>query len=54
VLGGLADAAAIGSALVTEIENANSVEAAASALAARIRLLKQAARHGLSRREVVQ
>jgi tryptophan synthase alpha chain len=54
VLGGLADAAVIGSALVTEIENANSVEAAASALAARIRPLKQAARHGLSRREVVQ
>jgi tryptophan synthase alpha chain len=54
LLGGLADAAVIGSALVTEIENANSVEAAASALSARIRLLKQAARHGLSRREVVQ
>jgi tryptophan synthase alpha chain len=54
VLGGLADAAVIGSALVTEIENANSVEAAASALSARIRPLKQAARHGLSRREVVQ
>jgi tryptophan synthase alpha chain len=54
VLGGLADAAVIGSALVAEIENANSVEAAASALAARIRPLKQAARHGLSRREVVQ
>jgi len=54
LLGGLADAAVIGSALVTEIENANSVEAAASALSARIRPLKQAARHGLSRREVVQ
>jgi tryptophan synthase alpha chain len=54
VLGGLADAAAIGSALVTEIENANSVDAAATALAARIRPLKEAARHGLSRREVAQ
>jgi tryptophan synthase alpha chain len=54
VLGGLADAAAIGSALVTEIENANSVDAAAAALAARIRPLKQAARLGLSRREVTQ
>ncbi len=53
VLGGLADAAVIGSALVTEIENAKSVEAAATGLAARIRSLKQAASHGLSRREVV-
>jgi tryptophan synthase alpha chain len=54
VLGGLADAAVIGSALVTEIENANSVDAAAVALAARIRPLKEAARHGLSRREVAR
>jgi tryptophan synthase alpha chain len=52
VLGGLADAAVIGSALVSEIENAKSVEAAATALALRIRSLKEAARHGLSRREV--
>jgi tryptophan synthase alpha chain len=52
LLGGLADAAVIGSALVSEIENAKSVDAAATALAARIRLLKEAARHGLSRREV--
>jgi tryptophan synthase alpha chain len=52
VLGGLADAAVIGSALVTEIENANSVDAAAAALTARIRPLKRAARQGLSRREV--
>jgi len=52
VLGGLADAAVIGSALVSEIEAASSVDAAASALAARIRPLKDAARHGLSRREV--
>jgi tryptophan synthase alpha chain len=52
VLGGLADAAVIGSALVSEIENAKSVDAAAAALAARIRALKEAARHGLSRREV--
>ena len=52
VLGGLADAAVIGSALVSEIENAKSVEAAATALAVRIRSLKEAARHGLSRREV--
>jgi len=52
VLGGLADAAVIGSALVSEIEKAYSVDAAASALAARIRPLKDATRHGLSRREV--
>ncbi len=52
VLGGLADAAVIGSALVSEIEKATSVDAAAAALGDRIRALKQAARHGLSRREV--
>jgi tryptophan synthase alpha chain len=52
VLGGLADAAVVGSALVSEIEKATSVESAASALASRIRSLKEAARHGLSRREV--
>jgi tryptophan synthase alpha chain len=60
VLGGLADAAVVGSALVSEIENATvanptpaAIDLAASALAARIRSLKEAARHGLSRREVV-
>jgi len=52
VLGGLADAAVIGSALVSEIEKATSVDAAAAALGDRIRSLKEAARHGLSRREV--
>ena len=52
VLGGLADAAVVGSALVSEIEKAPSVEAAAVALGERIQALKQAARHGLSRREV--
>jgi tryptophan synthase alpha chain len=52
VLGGLADAAVVGSALVSEIESATSVEAASAALAARVRSLKQAATHGLSRREV--
>lgn len=52
VLGGLADAAVVGSALVSEIERAKSVGAAASALAVRIGALKEAARHGLSRREV--
>jgi tryptophan synthase alpha chain len=52
VLGGLADAAVVGSALVSEIEHAKSVDAAALALGDRIRALKDAARHGLSRREV--
>jgi len=61
VLGGLADAAVVGSALVSEIEQATAqdrsaaaVDAAAAALAARVRSLKQAATHGLSRREVAQ
>jgi tryptophan synthase alpha chain len=60
LLGGLADAAVVGSALVSEIETATGVnstpaviDAAAAALAARIRSLKEAARHGLSRREVM-
>jgi tryptophan synthase alpha chain len=51
VLGGLADAAVIGSALVSEIENASTPDAAATALRSRIQKLKEAARHGLSRRE---
>jgi len=52
ILGGLADAAAVGSALVSEIENASSPDAAANALRDRVRALKEAGRHGLSRREV--
>jgi len=59
VLGGLADAAAIGSSLVAEIETNTgrgpspaSIERAAEALGARIRSLKQAGRAGLSKREV--
>jgi len=59
VLGGLADAAVVGSALVSEIEKAtksgataSAIDAAASALGEKVRALKQAARHGLSRREV--
>ncbi len=51
VLGGLADAAVVGSTLVSEIEKAESVDCAANALAERVRSLKEAARHGLSRRE---
>jgi tryptophan synthase alpha chain len=52
MLRGLADAAVIGSALVAEIETAKSTLAAAAALGARIRALKEAARHGLSRRAI--
>ena len=51
ILGGLADAAVVGSALVDEIERASSTDAAAAALAARVRVLKHAARQGMSRRE---
>src|SRR5213080_1978301 len=56
VLGGLADAAVVGSALVSEIEKAtkagpsgSAIDAAGSALAEKVRSLKEAARHGLSR-----
>jgi tryptophan synthase alpha chain len=51
MLGGLADAAVVGSALVEEIERAGTVEAAAAALEARVKLLKSAAVAGMSRRE---
>lgn len=51
VLGGLADAAVVGSALVSEIEKASSPDAAADALRDRVRKLKEAGRLGLSRRE---
>src|SRR2546428_11818015 len=51
ILGGLADAAVVGSALVAEIEKAPSVDAAIAAVAERVRLLKQAATRGISRRE---
>ncbi|HWY43024.1 MAG TPA: tryptophan synthase subunit alpha [Candidatus Sulfotelmatobacter sp.] len=59
VLGGLVDAAVIGSALVAEIENATAtdcssaaIDRAATALAVRIHSLKRAAQSGLSKREV--
>jgi tryptophan synthase alpha chain len=51
VLGGLADAAVVGSALVSEIEKAPSVVAASMALCERVKGLKEAGRRGLSRRE---
>jgi tryptophan synthase alpha chain len=50
VLGGIADAAVVGSALMAEIEKAATPEVAAAAVAERIRLLKSAARTGVSRR----
>ena len=52
LLGGLADAAVVGSSLVAEIEHAKTSQQAAKALRERIGSLKQAARHGLSKREV--
>jgi tryptophan synthase alpha chain len=51
VLGGLADAAVVGSALVEEIERAPTLEAARGAVAERVRTLKQAGLQGMSRRE---
>jgi tryptophan synthase alpha chain len=51
VLGGLADAAVVGSALVGEIEKASAPDTAVSALRERVQKLKQAGRHGVSRRE---
>lgn len=52
LLGGLADAAVVGSSLVAEIEHAKTPEQAANALRERMGVLKEAARHGLSKREV--
>jgi tryptophan synthase alpha chain len=52
LLGGLADAAVVGSSLVAEIEHAKTPQQAAKALRDRIGGLKEAARHGLSKREV--
>jgi tryptophan synthase alpha chain len=49
LLGGIADAAVVGSALVAEIEKAASLDTAAAAVADRIRILKRAAREGISR-----
>lgn len=50
VLGGIADAAVVGSALVAEIEKARTPADAATAVAERIRVLKDAARRGVSQR----
>jgi tryptophan synthase alpha chain len=51
ILGGLADAAVVGSALVQEIEQASGVDSACKAISERVRSLKNAGLHGMSRRE---
>ncbi|GAC1702989.1 MAG: tryptophan synthase subunit alpha [Candidatus Acidiferrum sp.] len=50
LLGGLADAAVVGSALVAEIEKAASPDAAIRAISSLVSSLKEAGRKGLSRR----
>ncbi len=50
VLGGIADAAVVGSAIVAEIEKAGSADAAAKAVGDLVARLKHAARAGVSRR----
>jgi tryptophan synthase alpha chain len=50
VLGGIADAAVVGSALMSEVEKSPSPDQAASAVAAKIASLKKAARTGVSKR----
>jgi tryptophan synthase alpha chain len=54
VLGGIADAAVVGSALVAEIEKAANADDAAAAVAGKIRVLRAAARAGISRRSEAQ
>jgi tryptophan synthase alpha chain len=51
VLGGIADAAVVGSALMAAVEKAALPEAAATAVADLVRGLKSAARSGVSRRD---
>jgi tryptophan synthase alpha chain len=50
VLGGIADAAVVGSALVSEIEKSKNADEAADSVAQLVRKLKDAARSGISRR----
>ncbi|MGH9734185.1 MAG: tryptophan synthase subunit alpha [Candidatus Acidiferrales bacterium] len=52
VLGGIADAAVVGSAIVAEIEKAGSPDAAAKAVGDLVASLKNAARSGVSRRSL--
>jgi len=51
VLGGLADAAVVGSVLVAEVERARSADQAASNVAERIRILRHVGLRGISQRE---
>jgi len=51
-LGGIADAAVVGSALVAEVEKAGSADAAARAVGELVGRLKRAAREGVSRRSL--
>jgi tryptophan synthase alpha chain len=50
VLGGIADAAVVGSALMAAVEKAGSADSAATAVGELVRALKTAARAGVSRR----
>lgn len=52
VLGGIADAAVVGSAIVAEIEKSANAKEAAANVARLIRSLKDAARSGISRRSL--
>jgi len=52
VLGGIADAAVVGSALVAEIEKSKTADEAASSVAALVGKLKSAARRGVSKRGI--
>jgi tryptophan synthase alpha chain len=52
VLGGIADAAVVGSAIVAEIEKSATPEVAAEAVAHLIHTLKQAGKSGVSRRGI--
>jgi tryptophan synthase alpha chain len=51
-LGGIADAAVVGSAIVAEVEKAGSADAAAKAVGGLVGRLKNAARAGVSRRSL--
>lgn len=53
ILGGLADAAVVGSAIVAEIERATSTDAACESVGKLVSSLKHAARQGMSRRETL-
>ncbi|HEV2423056.1 MAG TPA: tryptophan synthase subunit alpha [Candidatus Acidoferrales bacterium] len=54
ILGGIADAVVVGSSLVAEIEKTKSVNQAAENTAARVRILKEAAKRGVSRRGLAE